>query len=692
MAWHTDAGTMDGRALAKFIRGDLLYKTNKIDKFLDSSNAEATVVAGPKGLGKTLLLRVLRHEIEGNSTFVLLPRRNQLDKLPQEVATLSVPTLTVLQNNLGPWKTYWTIAFIVPVLLDDYSKDKVSYERKAQRLKERLVCQELKSLIPSNWQDYDDYELTPSDILPTLLHLDTKERKKAEKDVALLVSDARHINRQYRLFLDNIDEYFIPYLNSTDVQNSAALWYNAQIGAIAAIHQLRTQNQHIRIYCSIRKEALDFGLKNNELGVQLRGGCITLSYTKNELKQIIIKNITQENKKRLFEKTNINDTIESRWVGLPNTKLTHVATGKEEHILDYILRHTHFRPREIMEIGKDISTLELVDRNERNIKRIVNEQAGMLTENYFTECQNHNVNIDQAVLMGVLKTNYLPSAECSAFCEEYNKLYNQKHSAPVSEGFVITDVLWKVGLMGRVVQDNLHNGDLTQEFNMVGSFTGPKEAVAPRAETYVFHPSLTELQMDDVEYRKNRNKINIIGHGQPWRIDVQNQYLVLGDMVGSSVAMNNNQTQTINAALSKIIAHLNTQWPNVSVENDNDSVRIVSPEPLSLLTAIVTFSDFFMKELNQQYRFGGHYAHLPKKDHYRNLGPEFRRAGRIMDKTSSSQLIVSLEFYNALSKTAINLSGWKTEMLDISKVNEAEEKKPIYCVKISSLSSSLGPS
>ena len=174
------------------------------------------------------------------------------------------------------------------------------------------------------------------------------------------------INTQIVFFIDNVDEYFRPVLEDRSARTtgrhslyrnrSNSVWSLAQIALASVAYELEKTNHHIKIYCTIRHEAF---LKMPEVesdAFQISGRCTNIEYTRDDLEKIFLKNIDITAKERLVDPEHLDAML--RLVGEANKAVEHRFVSRPEAILDYFLRHTLYRPRDLMFIGGEIVKID----------------------------------------------------------------------------------------------------------------------------------------------------------------------------------------------------------------------------------------------------------------------------------------------------------------------------------------------
>src|SRR5262249_49442031 len=148
-------------------------------------------------------------------------------------------------------------------------------------------------------------------------------------------------------------------------------WHRSQTGLALAARELNAINNHVKLYVSIRKEVFQRTLLGSPLGLQLSGSAMLIEYTKEDIEQIIEKNILIERKSNLVSPDAA--TPLEKFFGSDNTLLWHGSTGDEEEIQDYWIRHTLRRPRDIMRIGALLSNTPTKSRTPDLLKSTINK-------------------------------------------------------------------------------------------------------------------------------------------------------------------------------------------------------------------------------------------------------------------------------------------------------------------------------
>ena len=147
------------------------------------------------------------------------------------------------------------------------------------------------------------------------------------------------IHKQAGVFVDNIDEYLIHYINFSYLRRNEVherfvrIWHAGQIGAWLALRRLHGINPHIRIFVSIRKEAYQHAAQNEPQFSNLRSFRRELRYRLEDIKQIIENNIAIVLKSELVDKSNEDPLL--RFLGPKNEFISNSGTARQERAIDY---------------------------------------------------------------------------------------------------------------------------------------------------------------------------------------------------------------------------------------------------------------------------------------------------------------------------------------------------------------------
>jgi hypothetical protein len=290
-------------------------------------------------------------------------------------------------------------------------------------------------------------------------------------------------------------------------------------------------NPHVRIFVSIRKEAYHYAAKHEPAFSNLRSFRRELRYGREDIKQIIEKNVSVTAKSELADKTNPNLML--RFLGHDNEFITNVGTAKQESVIDCWIRHCSLRPRDAVTIGKEISLIRARDRTQHSIRAAINSAAAESVETLFNEVAPFYDSLYPDLFPSVILSNVLTSDEVDHAAAEYTKLVSLQYGVETSIVAHAFSALYSLGLIG-VVQDSRDEpGQLVQHFSAFGDISYAAYNVLPRAEIYLIHPAFSDfIARRNVGFLRELNKHNVVGDALEWRPEESVRFVVIGDIRG----------------------------------------------------------------------------------------------------------------------------------------------------------------
>lgn len=373
----------------------------------------------------------------------------------------------------------------------------------------------------------DPLPSTPYDYLNEILELSSSGIIKVVEKQPRLTGVIRKVRSSVAIFIDNPGTSFSDHLrkqSDTDSfggELSLDIWYGTQIGLMLAIWKLSRINHHLKIFASIEKEAYLRLLKTDDRGLQIKGCAFVIKYTKEELKEIFIKNIKSMNKKDLVNPGDLETDPIYSFLGLEGNKITNIRLdNKNEDIFDYIYRHTLKRPRDLMIIGNTLTAIGTNERTEENIRAAVNKAATAIAELDVLEIKPH-VDFNQFDdLFDLIHSNILTKKEVREICGQFNNQENcENTNCEHCEKTHVFCNLYKIGLLGVVRKDSVTS-------KTVQKFLGPGDAVfesniLPLSEFYLIHPILNSLIIERNAILEGATYIInpriIVGDGYEWK-------------------------------------------------------------------------------------------------------------------------------------------------------------------------------
>jgi len=381
--WRVEADTLPEMAYDHY-RHTLIHETSSIKAYLAPKHQERTILVAPKGYGKTLLLIAKKKSfLEARSGQIVMAENRFIDRPLGIFPVIKRELLDLLSSDYEFWKSLWKISLSLSAIK---AFARATRERPSDR-----------TLLDHDWYGRiiaDDHKyFEAGEIFADLLNQDYKYIINIIAKSNVIFPYFNRINTQIVFFIDNVDEYFRPVLEDRSARTSGrhslyrnrsnAVWSLAQIALASVAYELEKTNHHIKIYCTIRHEAF---LKMPEVesdAFQISGRCTKIEYTRDDLEKIFLKNIDITPKDRLVELDGADPM--SRLVGEANKLVDHRFVAKPEHIFDYFLRHTLYRPRDLMFIGGEIVKIDPTERSAQAIREAVNTATKTIVDSIIGE-------------------------------------------------------------------------------------------------------------------------------------------------------------------------------------------------------------------------------------------------------------------------------------------------------------------
>ena len=542
---------------------DILLLNDEMRDFLDKDNSIQSFVVATKGIGKTILLKMKR---ESMASFLMIPESG-IDKFAFS-DNLSRDSVELFRN-LSNIESIWSIAVIMATL-----------RRVQYAFAQGEICHFLAGL-------YSKRQVSSvSEYFSHLIHANRDDyfRAKSDLESVLVPAFKRAVTMPIAIFIDNIDEYFNKHLDPQAAESVAGvlepeLWYTAQMGLVLSFFNLHKFNHHVKLFASIRKEALSRYRTEQVLFQQVSERTLELRYSSLELERIFLNNLRREAKDRFIEPSRADKDPVPAFFGF--AKIRHKQVKCDEDLVEYIVRHTLSRPRDLMQIGKALCRLAPEERSQDSLRSVVQEVSADIVSTYLSEVRPHVESIDLPRILALIDTNALTRERLRDICRQYNAVVTGgRAGAAVSatrnlwipceageadcancEGCDVFSVLYKVGLLGHLVNDGSKSTRI-QKFCLPGEKTFEGGNLLPDSELYIVHPILNSTIMErNRSYIDNRNKRNVAGNGLAWVLEdektTRRKYCALkADLCGFSRVMEQGASRTL--AVKKKIAELAT--------------------------------------------------------------------------------------------------------------------------------------
>jgi hypothetical protein len=204
------------------------------------------------------------------------------------------------------------------------------------------------------------------------------------------------------------------------------------------------------------------------------------------------------------------------WLGI--TSIINVARGnKEESVIDYILRHTRFLPRDIVEIGNALSIyIRRMKSQSReilaeDIRYLVSEEARRVSKRALETVFDHMIaidkhdllkpediktyreNLEQGWAQGFLAQTRAERFDRKTLLDADDAFEQSSHGwAPEIQGIKVkfSDMLWQHGLLG--YEQSAAGGTVVKYYHASGGSDGDVNLALPNETHYFLHSSFLD--------------------------------------------------------------------------------------------------------------------------------------------------------------------------------------------------------
>lgn len=479
------------------ISRDSIYENKKIRTFLEGNTI--TLLVASKGMGKTLLMRVKKKlAVDSREGITTIPSTDAEFDEPKLHGTYSLTEF----SDILLWKDLWSLSIILSILTkvagDFSNKDNFAF------LREKLASLGLSEKFEKETLHEIKNNITclPSYYLSKLLSCFSEgalQKLRLKMSVAFELSD-KYINNAFIVFIDAFDQT----LTETFPGNLEA-WKNGQLGLAKAAHTLHTKNHHVKVLATIRQEAWA-GFIDDDREV-IRGKALILEHTETDLKNLFLKAVLRYTQHQTLEE----------WLGIKT--IDNIFCNEKEDIFHYIFRHSTGSARSLMQFGKAIDELDLLNMSEKDRIKIIRETVdSVAAEKTIADYLAGQKLIFMKTLTNEqrLRTLFhlIPSNVLTAHAlESINKEFCSLIKIPENSSHPFCE-LYNSGLLGKVMF-NAASGGRFQYFRRPFEFDWfHKEILQPNA-IYLIHPGLMSHIAKETELKCNR--INVVGVGREWK-------------------------------------------------------------------------------------------------------------------------------------------------------------------------------
>ena len=225
---------------------ELVYLNDEVQRFLSATDSMG--IAACKGMGKTFLLKAKRLQMQKNNSILFLPKNRLVDVS----GTISLDKMHMnFLSSYSNWTSLWVSCICIYILsLDNFSDIIDEYDKQELPESVRLL------LLKENDGIFN--------VLHRILNFKSKEKlNEVVQSSGILFDYVQRIQQSVIIFVDKLEEPFNRgyYTIQGDSKSAygnynSSIWSYAQLAFAEAVYILYSARHHIKVFYSIRKEAL----------------------------------------------------------------------------------------------------------------------------------------------------------------------------------------------------------------------------------------------------------------------------------------------------------------------------------------------------------------------------------------------------------------------------------------------------
>ncbi|KAA0250591.1 MAG: hypothetical protein EDX89_22585 [Acidobacteria bacterium] len=482
------------------------HQTSATREFLEGRTSHKLFVSGLKGIGKTLLLKKKSSEARrGAEGLIFLPANELVEKLSPFVHSMSNADLSDLGTATG-WRRVWQLTLASALL------------KRARSAADASTVPPLPDPLQTVFPDRENYSVSYH--LDRLLFLGPRERRLVlEEHATPVATQLRHVRHGLWLFVDAVDDCAYSHVGP-DLQGYEAgtktqlgflspdIWHAVQVGFVQAAIDLHELQPHVKIFGALRQEAIDashFPDRQN-----LETYLLPLQYSLSDLKGIFrtkLEALRKSEPEAFFAPTDPN--VVRGFFGFTHVPHSYVTDSRhhpvQEDVLEYIVRHSRGRPRELDMVGDSLQALASRPRSPDEVRRAVREKSGK----FFGFAKDERVpywSPDLESLLNEISSNVVSRRDRVRRAASY---LSRATGTLVPDPFL---ALFELGLVGcTVVTDQ----GLSQRFRQSDPALPVTAAEFGVARHFLLHPCVN-MATRPLKTRYVADPTNIIGHGYPF--------------------------------------------------------------------------------------------------------------------------------------------------------------------------------
>lgn len=475
---------------------DIVYANGTINRFLQAKNSMG--IAACKGMGKTFLLKAKRLSMMNDSSYMFLPQ-NQLVDTPGPVI-LNNSQLKFL-SSYSNWVSIWTFCISAYILSQSEFSHLLLEDSDVERLDKSI-----RDILSSHNEGV--YH-----VLNRLLSKKTtKDLRIAIEAATLLFPILQRVNRQVILFVDKLEEPFNRGYykidgssHSAEGKYNSSIWAYAQLAFAEAVYILYSGRHHIKIFYSIRQEALygaeSISVEYSKFGHEM---ITSIQYSYSDLYKMFMQYVEAEKDENLYDASAKQNDPCIALCGID--KIQH-RSGDFEDLWAYMYRHSFARPRDIMEMSSALYSNILLEENTirdkeqriRVCRHWINQISTRICKEYIHilepfMCFEDNLEFIQKIeqFLALLPTNVFTMNTMTAYCHKANKA-TVSVACSTCESPHFFSTLYNIGLLGSIYASSSEKGYKNKIKHIGDSVFSTTNQSLPSGKLFYAHPGLSNL-------------------------------------------------------------------------------------------------------------------------------------------------------------------------------------------------------
>lgn len=473
---------------------DMLYSNAIIDKFINSKHSMG--ISACKGMGKTFILKAKRMKMMKDPSYLILPK-NQLVDTPSPII-LNRGQINFFSSYYN-WVDIWMFCICVYIISQSELRDIC--------LDANIQNEEITNLLRVENRGVFDV------LNKLLIQNNIKLLRKAMEYSTVVFQLLQQIDQQVVLFVDKLEEpfnrgyYKIPGSSkSAEGKYNSSIWTYAQLAFAEAVYILYSGRHHVKIFYSIRQEALYGGEAiSTEYSKMCKEMMVNLRYSYHDLYNMFKLYVATENDENLFDPSQKHIDACKALCGIKEIKH---KSNRMESLWAYIYRHSLGRPRDIMEmcsalydniIGATCDNKLNLDDRIRICRRWINQISTRICKEYIYSLEpfmgfEENLLFSKKIeeFLTILPTNVFTLDAAVEYCRQANLPYCNS-DCQKCKLFHYFSTLYNIGLLGYIYKSSSEDGYKNSIKHMGDSVFLTSAQTLPIGVLYYAHPGLGNM-------------------------------------------------------------------------------------------------------------------------------------------------------------------------------------------------------